>query len=224
MATEKENAANEAELDTDKEIATEQMGEEKKLSRIEKLSPLLMTLIVAIPAAAIVAYINMPQKIGGSQGEGSNAGVTYQTQASSPSAANWSRSQQPEWVAEHRAKMEKRRAEFEKKNEAKRTQTEAPQWVKDQQAKMQQEQARYQEQMKKQFADMRNNRMPGSMNQQAMNMPQPWQNQPVANPYPQQVPAPYYNGYPQPQVSPYYSNGPYYQPGPYNGPYGYPYR
>jgi len=224
MAIKKEKEASseaEAKSDTDNESLKEATSESKKFSGLDKITPLLMTLIVAIPSASIIAYINMPQKFDDSSSVSVNEGNAG---GMGQPAANWSRYHDPEWVTERRAEMEKRRAEYKKKNMERSSKNnnaanfnslEPPQWVKDQQAKMEQEQARYQEQMAKQLADM-NNRMPGYTSQPGMNMPQNsamnqnrqaqyWQNQNLANVTPQ-PPVPHYNGYSHP-VNPYYYNG-----------------
>jgi len=249
MANKNDNAANneaEAKNKAEESNLKAMTSEDKKISSLDKITPWLMIIIVAIPAASIIAYINMPEKFDDTLSSVSNSlsvsGNEENSGGMAYPAANQNRYHDPEWVTQRRIAMEKRRAEFNKKNAerfalnnnaANFNSVEPHQWVKDQQAKIKQEQARYQEQMTKQFADTRNNRMPEYMSRQGMNVPQMravnqnnqaqyWQSQNLANAYPQ-APVPNYNGYAQP-INPYYYNGPYYQPGPNNASYGYPYR
>ncbi|MDH5710428.1 MAG: hypothetical protein OEZ15_02020 [Gammaproteobacteria bacterium] len=223
------------------EYKMEYAGEQPSLSN--KLTPLMMTLLVAIPSVAIVAYINWPDQldelVASVQESGNGLNNSGVPSAANSSIESWARPQPPEWVAQHRTEMKKRRTEFEKQNTEQSsandvssnfTPPEPPLWIKEQHARMEQERARYQEQMAKQRAAM-NNMSPEYMMQPGMNRPQMsgvpannqaavWQNPNPAYAYPQ-IQQPYYNGYPQP-TNPYYNVPNYY--GPYGAPYGYPYR
>lgn len=167
------------------------------------LSTMLLALIVAIPTAAIVAYVAVPYELNEllSTENYSSAASNGHMQAA-PSMNHLNASQQPEWVKKQNAAMEQRRAEFKNRNAENRANSnaEAPQWVKDHQALMEKEQAKYQ-QWANQSAEMARNR--------AM-APTGYGQQPAMGGY-QQNPAPNYN-------RPYYPNGPY------NAPYGYPQR
>ena len=139
-----------------------------------KFSPLLITMLLAIPAAAIITYMVMPEKFSNILAFNSNTTSTSDSPDllssnisteqpqqpvypvtdnwSRPSQANWNQRQEPEWVKQKRAEMEKRRADYQRQNpDAFPTNwnssepPEPPQWVKDQQAKMEQEMARYQQ-------------------------------------------------------------------------------
>lgn len=257
MTKKKENAvSSETDVAVENETPEVVSGSEYKVEYesepsglTSKLTPLMLTLLVAIPSAAIVSYINWPDQLDELVGSAhdsrntlDNSGMptdASQQVAANPSMENWARPQPPEWVAQHRTEMERRRAEFEKQNAEKFSANdgssnfaapEPPQWIKEQQARMEQERARYQEQMAKQRSAV-NNMSPEYMMQPGMSRPQMggmpasnqgavWQNQNPAYVYPQ-IQQPYYNGYPQP-VNPY-NNAPYYY-GPYGAPYGYPYR
>lgn len=263
MATKKKSAAtsevdSSAENEKTEKIAEKlkdmgMMGEDKKPveSKSSNFSPLLLTILVVIFAAGVLAYLDNQGQFDDLQSPFSNStsssevydgGLASQPQTSPyANAAKWNRPQEPEWVAQRRAEMEKRRAEYEKQrteqfasnnNEANHfASSEPPQWVKDQQAKMKREQAKYYEQWAKQSAEMANNRVPGYIRQPDMNRPQAGGMIP-GNQMPawqnqrlantyQPMPGQYNNGYAQP-VNPY--NTPYYGNGPYNVPYGYPYR
>ncbi|MCW8922320.1 MAG: hypothetical protein OQK69_01635 [Gammaproteobacteria bacterium] len=183
-----------------------------------KLSSILMAMIVAVPAGMIVAYVAMPDQLNEmfsttSAVESQQLNV-YQMPPQMPAqvaSENFNRNQEPEWVAQQRAEMEKRRAEFDKKNAASRAAAEAemPQWVKDQQAFMKKEQERQQEWAKRSAGQAYNVQpnMPGYMNNAGVNAYQ-------------QNPGQYYNGYPQP-INPYNNyNVPYNAYGSYYPPYG----
>lgn len=201
-----------------------------------KLTTMLMALIVAIPAGAILAYIVMPDQLNdmfsneaGADQQSSSDFAPASPVTLYPIDGSGIRAQEPEWVAKQRAEMEKRHAELKKQNEEQRAShmnsSEVPQWVKDQWAQMQKEQERYQQEWAKRSADMASNRPPQP----------PWvTNHPGVNAYPpaqgyqnqmpvyRQNPAPYYNGSAPPVNPYYYGNAPYY--GPHNAPYGYPNR
>ncbi|MDH5472957.1 MAG: hypothetical protein OEY87_10275 [Gammaproteobacteria bacterium] len=113
-----------------------------------KFSPLLITLLVAIPIAGIIAYINMPESFNRLFSSSNNSSSSAPNPYTHPEMTNyaatnqWNR-QQPEWVTQQRDDMEKRRAEFLKQNAGNYPQNpgameppEPPQWVKDRQAEM----------------------------------------------------------------------------------------
>ena len=236
-------------------------GKEKPETEGRRFSPMLITLLIAVPVVGFIAYANMPgpfnnlassvSSVFSSAPEQSNPNNGYaqpqlpvQT-AEDPRrradtlAMNQSRYQQPEWVSQRRADMEKRRLEFEKQNADRyaANQTamqppEPPQWVKDRQAQMEQQRARYQQQrnMPQQPANWRYNDAPqapaymqhpgmnpNQANNNAAQLQAP-QNQNPANVNPQYQ-RQYYNARPYP-VNPNYYNGQGYGYGPRNVPYG----
>ena len=105
-------------------------------------SPLLITLLIALPAAAVVTYINMPEPFDNlwssltnhqesnpdqnisSAPTGQNtpqalSQLPFQPSTSTFNSNNravgdWQQPSEPEWVIQQRAEMEKRRAEYEK--------------------------------------------------------------------------------------------------------------
>ena len=235
-------------------------GKEKPETEGRRVSPLLITLLIAVPVVGFIAYSNMPgpfnklaasvTSVFSSTAEQSNSDNSYsQPQLPVQSAEdpwrrvdtlamNQSRYQQPEWVSQRRADMEKRRLAFEKQNAdryaanqpASQQPPEPPQWVKDRQAQMEQQRARYQQQrsMPQQPANWRYNNAPQAPaymqhpgmnpNQANNNTAQPQANQNPANVNPQYQ-RQYYNARPYP-VNPNYYNGQGYGYGPRNAPYG----
>ncbi|MCK5001533.1 MAG: hypothetical protein KAJ92_06765 [Gammaproteobacteria bacterium] len=169
MATKKEDAANSeknASVDdaktkkSTKKLETEAVmdsGEKPAGVGPNRLMTLIMAMIVAIPTAAIVAYIAIPQQLNNpislsndAGNKGSNNFYAHQQIPASPSAAGVNSAQETEWLEQRRAEMEKRRSEFEKYNTdyaaANRSSSEPPQWVKDRQAKMEQRRAEFEKQ------------------------------------------------------------------------------
>ena len=228
MATKKEDTAksevddnveNEKTIEAVETTAALPINEQSSDAGSSKYTSMMMALIVAIPTAAIVAYIALPSDLDGLLITDSNLNPTTITANTNsqpqnlvvPAMDNRNQTQQPEWVTEHRAEMEKRRSVFEQQNadafSAKRAIPEPPQWVKDQQAKMEIEKAKYQE-WAKQSADPAYNSAPGYRQQPGNQMPV------------QQNPGQYYNGGYAYPVNPN-QNPPYYPNGPYSAPYGY---
>lgn len=172
-------------------------------SFMAKHSVTIIAFIVGIMSSVIVAYLVIPNdvdKIFASVGDSlSSANESAATNYSQPSN-DWGNNQEPPWVAQQRADMEKRHQGFEQRNAdamaQNRSSSQQPQWAKDQQAQMQQQQAKYQEWARQNAERARNQ-------------------QPVYTPNPQQ----YNNAYPQPNN---YNNAPRYY-GPNNAPYGYGY-
>ena len=236
-------------------------GKEKPVAEGRKISPLLITLLIAVPVVGAIAYVNMPGPFNQLASSVSNVFSTapdqpapasgYDQSAMTASSAedpwrrtdtlamNQSRYQEPEWVIQRRADMEKRRLEFEQQNadrysanQSASQPPEPPQWVQDRQAQMEQERARYQQQrpMYQQPAGRSYNGAPPSpaymqhpgsypnqLNNNTAQLPVP-QNQPPANVNPQYQ-RQYYNGRPHQVNRPYY-NGPSYGYGPNYAPYG----
>ena len=230
-ATKKETVANSedaasAENDKKNKIAKKLetlgvMGSAKKAQKTgsNTFASMLLAIIVAIPAGMLVVYIAMPDQLNGflpSSTTANNAGPNQFYVQPGMQGHPYSRNQNqvPAWVAMQREQMEKRRAEFNKRNEnlnsVNRSAAEPPQWVKDQQARMQKEQEKYQQEWAKRSSEMSNNgpqAVPGYMNNRGMNG-YPQNQAPVYS----QNPAPYYNGYAPPVNSYQYSNSPYNAP------------
>ena len=233
-----------------------------------RVSPMLITLLLAIPAAGLILYYYMPQQINhfissftspssiiekqvsteGSAQVNVNdfqdaRQLTIQPVAAKPDPVEvnrWNGMQQPDWVKQQQNQMEKRRAEFAKRNAAYHAANnrpvpaavEPPQWVKDRRAEMEKQRAAYQQQMEKYQQDMVRQQQEMAKQQQ-----QQWSRQPVNWPYNgsqnqlQQMPSNVANAYPQNQrrfnntynhpPQPYYNNrAPYYGYGPRPAPYG----
>ncbi len=233
MATKKESAENNEEV---KDAAVEAKSPAEVSSVISSdeagfynMTSLLMALIVVIPTVAIVAYVAIPNQLDNAPSSTVNRSNDNYVQTLVPvHSAVANQNQEPEWVVQQRAEMEKRRAEFDERNAKRLAENEArseqPQWVKDHQAFMQKEREKHEQEWAKRTAEQAQNRapnFPGYMNNPQMNANQmPIQQNPYpANAY-QQNPGQYYNGYAQP-VNPYnYNNAPYNGPAPYNAPYG----
>ena len=127
----------------------------------------MMVLIVAVPAGAIVAYIAMPEQLNellllpnAVENKESNNFQAHQQIPVYPSAGSLNRTQEPEWLTQRRAEMDKRRSEFKKYNAdhraANRNSSEPPQWVKDRQAQMEQRRAEFEKQNADNYAVNRN--------------------------------------------------------------------
>ena len=256
MATKKEDKANSEKdasvknVKADKITKTETVkgsGEGKTETESNTMMTIIMAMIVAIPTAAIVAYILLP---GATGNDSSNNFRAPQQISVYPSDGNLNRAHEPEWLAERRAEMEKRRSEFEKYNTdhyaANRNSSEPPQWVKDRQAKMEQRRAEFEKQNTDNYSVNSNSSEPPQwvkdqqalMQQQQEKYQQEWAKRSANMPYnqapnqpgymvnpgmngyqPNQVPV---NAYAQPVNPYYYNNAPY--SAPYHMPYGYPYR
>jgi hypothetical protein len=118
-------------------------------ARKRKYSPLLITLLIAIPAAGAIVYMKMPDtfnKVLPSTTPASSAGdhvarETGNNHSNMPtnSAANyWNEPQgRAEWLAKQRADMEQRRLEFQRRNPE-------PEWVARQRAYMEQQESEFQ--------------------------------------------------------------------------------
>ena len=224
MATKKEDTAK-SEVDDNVEnekvkeaveVMTETPSSEQSSDAGDnKLASMMMALIVAIPTAAIVAYIVVPNELNNlisKENSSYLATVAANPQSQNPvvlTTNNRNQSQQPAWVIEHRAEMEKHRLAIEKQNadafSAKGTIPEPPQWVKDQQAQMEKEKAKYQEWAKQSAASAPSR---GMGYRQQSNPAIPGNQAPV-----QQNSGQYNGGYAYPvnpsQNRPYYTNGPY---------------
>ena len=144
------NAANESSSTTEKNVEVE--ASEKKSN---KLTTMLMALIVAIPAGSILAYVFMPDQLNSPFSDEATAGKQSSSDSASavtlyPIDGNGVHAQEPEWVAKQRAEMDKRHAELRKQNEEQRASrmnsSEVPQWVKDQQAQAEQRRQEFEKQ------------------------------------------------------------------------------
>jgi hypothetical protein len=239
------------------------MPSDKKESETvgRRFSPLLITVLVAVPAAAAVAYYTMPEQFNNllssinisspasapiTQPEFLNKPYVQPQVQEHPATGNaqantWGQAQEPEWVTQQRAEMEKRRVEFQKQYASRNTSNtqpmqppEPPQWVKDRQAEIEQQMAQYQ-QRGSHYPDNQTNyraaQAPAYMQHPSMNPynanpqfnPQTMQQQqPVnaPNPQGQQSQRPYYGPQNYPVNPYYYYNQPNYGPNPYNRPYG----
>ncbi|MCW8911252.1 MAG: hypothetical protein OQK76_11610 [Gammaproteobacteria bacterium] len=191
MTTKKEKNANDdvdtaAEVENETDASTENTKSNKVAEKLKamgvmssgkksadgedrKYSPLLITVLIAVPVVGVIAYMNMPEKFNSllssvtssfsTSSESSASDTSYAPQMSAESlqdantlAWNQPQYQQPEWVKQQRAEMEKRRQEFEQQNadrygarQVPSQPPEPPQWVKDRQKQMEQERARYQQ-------------------------------------------------------------------------------
>ena len=213
------------------EVTAEVEASEKKSN---KLTTMLMALIVAIPASSILAYVFMPDQLNSPFSDEATASKQSSSDSASavtlyPIDGSGVRAQEPEWVAKQRAEMDKRHAELRKQNEeqqaSRMNSSEVPQWVKDQQAQMQKEQERYQRELAKRSAAMASNRPaqpPWLANHSGVNAYPPAQGYRNQMPVYGQNQGPYNNGFVPPVNPNYYGNAPY--SGPYNAPNGYPYR
>jgi len=147
--------------DTKESTNTDKVKKNKVVEKISrKFSPLLITILVSIPAVGFIVYMNMPDQINqlldvaseslttatvATEEPPATAVAQSQTPVDSVSRLNQSPAsglnpyQQPEWVAKQRAETEQRRLEFQKRNPE-------PEWVKKQRAEMEKYQAGYQRQ------------------------------------------------------------------------------
>ncbi len=174
MAIDNEDAANSEEAGVDS-VKTEKMetidmtGSDNKSEGVEsnKTMSLMMVLIVAVPVAAIVAYIAMPQQLGGvpslpddSTAVVENSFPAHQQIPVHHNNGRFNAAQEPEWLKQRRAEMDKRRSEFKNYNadsfSANRNSSEPPQWVKDRQAQMEQRRAEFEKQNADDYAVNRN--------------------------------------------------------------------
>jgi len=127
-----------------------------------RFSPLLITLLFAVPAAGVIVYMNMPEYIdkllssvsgytftSTTDDQESLASVNTQPKMPvNPAAGRWdqpeattarNQSQESQWVASQRAEMEKRRLAYQKQNPE-------PQWMAQQRAEMEKRRLEYQKQ------------------------------------------------------------------------------
>ena len=178
MTSKKEGEANNNEAAVDS-AKTEKIAEKleamgmtgsgKKSEEVEsnKMMNLMMAMIVAVPVLAIVAYILMPQQLEGMlsmSGEDENVAVNsfaaHQQIPFHQENGGFNAAQEPEWLTQRRAEMDKRHSEFEKRNadhfSVNRNLSEVPQWVKDRQAQMEQRRAEFEKQNADNYAANRN--------------------------------------------------------------------
>lgn len=99
---------------------------QKPEEETRRFSPMLITILIAIPLVCLIIYLNMPDKINNfvsSFGNSSSESVdqTYANNQNQPafnpnypSGNNNNQFQQSEWAAKQRAEMDKRRAEMDK--------------------------------------------------------------------------------------------------------------
>ncbi|MFK5892755.1 MAG: hypothetical protein QM504_06010 [Pseudomonadota bacterium] len=205
-------------------------------------SPMFITIALALPAAAVIAYVYMPDELSRylSFDNSSNVAtsVTHNNAQEQISVAPNStvmnsniQTNHNDWVAEQRADFDKRRAEFQQRNAVNfdnqwaSQPLELPQWVKDRQVEIEKQRAeiekhrkQYMQEMVKQQNRWVNNR---GYNQPAQNTY--YQNAPVNN-QPQLPPQQVKPYGPNQAYNPYYRQArPYYPPAPMynNRPYGY---
>lgn len=196
--------------------------------------PLLITILLAIPAAALILYYFMPQQVnhfvssftskssvmnervsteGGTPPSVNNINKEPKLTAQAPAsrsaqleANRMNGMQQPDWAKQQQQQMEKRRAEFDKRNadyyasnnRSVSTPAELPQWIKDRSAQMDKDRAAYQQQMEKYHQDM------VKQQQEMMKQQQQWSRQPVNHPYNGSNQQPGYMN--QPQMNTYQPN------------------
>lgn len=206
-----------------------------------RASSILLALTVAIPAAGIVAYLAMPERLvqmySSDNGRSSSDNVQFQAPYNPSAPASLSmadarghRAETPEWVMQRRAEFEKQRADS---YAARKPQLEQPQWVKDRQAQMEARRLELEKLNADNYAASRLMPEPPQwvkerqmlMEQERAKYQQWANNQPQQYPspvqaYPQNTGQQFYNGYPQPQNPYQYNNGPYNGYGQYNAPYG----
>jgi hypothetical protein len=160
-------------------MPSDKKSSEEKTSRF---SPLLITVLLAIPAAGVVLYLYMPDQVNQFAKSLYSSPSVFDEQAKPKQLTEkaqepvrqlasqnyqsevnrWNRPPQPQWVNQQHADMEKRRLEFEKKSTANNRRStsspvETPQWVKDRQAdiaKYQQQIEKYQQEMAKYQQEM----------------------------------------------------------------------
>lgn len=158
---------------------------DEPVNESRRFSPLLITMLVAIPAVAIIAYMNMPDQFNQWLSSITGSSSTASEQQDNPAIVNayaqtpqtqmpqrqasvnavgdrWNRpgyqSQEPQWVAQQKADMEKRRLEFQKQNPE-------PEWLVAQRADMEKRRLAFLKQnpepewVTKQRADMEKRRL-----------------------------------------------------------------
>ena len=140
-----------------------------------RFSPLLLTILIALPVAGVIAYTSMPDEFNNfiSSLKGTSADTDTQTadralqtqpqfpgqslaysgnynQGGYNQPATWNPAQEPDWVKQQREEMEKRRAEFQKQNsDVEKRRAEYQKQYED----MEKRRAEYQQQLTNQYAD-----------------------------------------------------------------------
>lgn len=132
-------------------------GKKAPEKKSHTIMSMMMVLIIAIPAGLIAAYVAMPDQLNelfsfasSTDNQSSSSFDARSQMPVHPAAGNRVHAQEPEWVAQRRAEMEKRRSEFEKQNADKSSsnmnQSEQPQWYKDRQAEMEKRRSEFEKQ------------------------------------------------------------------------------
>ena len=218
------------------------------------LSRMILTILLAFFVLTVYAYFYMPDEFNQylsfndtsepTSEQGLSSGVNNSDSVPAALVTNYAmnnQTQQADWAAQQRADFEKRRAEFQNRNNENYSQqrqlqqrhpmaqTEPPQWVKDRQAEMEKQRAQYMKHMAEQQArweeSMKRNHMQMSPYQQQGNTGQPYNaQQPVMRYQQNQQPVMQYQQNqqynPANQPPQYYSRPPAYNYPPNYAPYG----
>lgn len=201
------------------------------------MSPMLLTVLLALPIALVIAYIVSPdvfnrylsmpfsdeEEVTTTTRSAADTGsVAYVPQEATQGALQ--NSPVTDWQAKRSADIEQRRAELAQRPAvnyppssyspqwAQNSPAEPPQWVKDRQAEMEQQRQQYMKEMSEHQARWTNSQMPQyypQNNSAPQNMPQQGSNQAYVNPYQQNTDVN------RPQSQPMQPQGYYQQYNPY---------